>query len=148
MCVRDFAPQDCWDRFQLNQSTFYTMKLVSMTLTFLCFDLERFRDHFYSWDPPMAVGKSGLGFAVSQSIREFLHKRVPTMHCYKNFAVVAPNELKMVPAVTKQEIAHVHKISAQSEQLRLRYGHFYWFLEKTQLRYVSSGLQKWVPGVV
>ena len=37
---------------------------------FLCFDLERIRDHFYSRDPPMAVGKSGLGFALSQSKAE------------------------------------------------------------------------------
>ena len=29
----------------------------------------------------------------------------------------AQNELKMVPAVTKREITHTHKISAQSEQL-------------------------------
>ena len=37
---------------------------------FLCFELERFRDHFYSSDPPMAVGKSGLGIALSGSIAE------------------------------------------------------------------------------
>ena len=39
-------------------------------------------------------------------------------------------ELKMAEVLQKREITHVHKISAQSEQLRLRYGHFYWFLEK------------------
>ena len=43
---------------------------VILFLTVLCFDLEQIRDHFYSWDPPMAVGKSGLGFALSQSIAE------------------------------------------------------------------------------
>ena len=43
---------------------------------FFCFKLERFRDHFYSRDPPMAVGKSGLGFALAQSIGEIWHSWV------------------------------------------------------------------------
>ena len=156
-------------------------------LAWLCFNLEQIWDHFYSSDPPMAIGKSGFGFPKTQYIAEILigwfisplciefeeirdHFSQPPWGGPKSksglrFALtwsltgqgylgqvhskkVALIGLKMVPAVTKQEIAHIHKISAQSEQLRLRYGHFYWFLEKTQLRYVSSGLQKWVPGVV
>ena len=37
----------------------------TVAITWLCFELEQIQDHFYSLDPPMAVGKSGLGFAVS-----------------------------------------------------------------------------------
>ena len=39
---------------------------------FLCFELEQIRGHFYSWDPPMSVGKSGLGFALAHHIAEIL----------------------------------------------------------------------------
>ena len=42
----------------------------TLAITWLCFELEQIQGHFYSWDPPMAVGKSGLGFAVSLSIKK------------------------------------------------------------------------------
>ena len=45
----------------------------------------------------------------------------------------AQNELEMVPAVAKQEIAHLHKNSAQLEQLRQRYGKFYRFFHGAQV---------------
>ena len=38
----------------------------------LCFELEQIWDHFYSSDPAMAVWKSGLGFALTQSLAEIL----------------------------------------------------------------------------
>ena len=42
----------------------------------LYFILEQIWDHFYTRDPPMAVGKSGLGFALAQSIAEILQSWV------------------------------------------------------------------------
>ena len=42
----------------------------------LCFKIEPFRNHFYSTDPPMAVGKSGLGFGIRQGIAEIWQKRL------------------------------------------------------------------------
>ena len=39
-------------------------------ITFLCFELEQIQGHFSSWGPPMFVGRSGLGFAPTQSIAE------------------------------------------------------------------------------
>ena len=41
-----------------------------ITKTFLCFELEQFRGHFLLSSTPMSVGKSGLGFALTQSIAE------------------------------------------------------------------------------
>ena len=46
------------------------------------------------------------------------HGHLDQVHSEK----VARNELKMAPAVTKREIVHVVKFSAQSEQLRQSYG--------------------------
>ena len=40
--------------------------------TFQILRFQQIWDHFYSWDPPMSVGKSGLGFALSQRIAEIL----------------------------------------------------------------------------
>ena len=59
----------------------------------------------------------------------------------------ARNELEMVPAVPRPKIAHVHKISAQSEQIRQRYSKINWFLKIACLRYVSSWGWDCVSGV-
>ena len=53
----------------------------------------------------------------------------------------------MAPAVLTREITHVVQFSAQLEQLRQRYDCFYWFFEKTQLRYMSSRSRNFVPRV-
>ena len=42
----------------------------------LYFILEQIWDLFYTRDPPLAVGKSGLGFALAQSIAEILQSWV------------------------------------------------------------------------
>ena len=42
----------------------------TLAITWLCFELEQIQGHFYSWDPPMAVGKSGLGIEIRQGIAE------------------------------------------------------------------------------
>ena len=59
----------------------------------------------------------------------------------------ARNELEMVPAVTKQEIPHMVKISAQSEQLCERYSKFNWFLKIACLRYEGPWGRDCVSGV-
>ena len=45
-----------------------TTTTTTTLISWLCLELEQIRDHFYSGDPPMSVGKSGLGFALTQSI--------------------------------------------------------------------------------
>ena len=65
----------------------------------------------------MAVGKSGLGFAVSQSIREFTHKGVLTMCYCKNFAVVASIELKICLCARFRVSGLLGPFSAQLEHL-------------------------------
>ena len=83
----------------------------------LCFDLERFRDHFCESTTPLFFSQSGLGFAVSQSIREFLHKGVPTMRYCKNFAVVASIELKLCLCARFRVSGLLGPFSAQLEHL-------------------------------
>ena len=38
----------------------------------LCLELEQIRDHFYYTNDPHLYSKSGLGFALTQSIAKFL----------------------------------------------------------------------------
>ena len=115
--------------------------LIGWFISRLCIEFEEIRDHFSQppWGGPKS--KSGLRFALTWSLTG--QGYLGQVHSKK----VAPIELKMVPAVLKHKITHMVQISAQSEQLRQRYDCFYWFFEKTQLRYVSSRSWNFVPGV-
>ena len=64
--------KDSWNR---RMSCFLRHSVVepTTTTTFLCFELEQIRGHFTSWGPPLFVGRSGLGFAPTQSIAEIQH---------------------------------------------------------------------------
>ena len=107
----------------------------------LCFEIEEIRDHFSQ--PPWGylITKSGLGCALTWSLRGQVY--LGQVHNTK----VARNELKMVPAVLKRKIAHVVQISAQSEQLCERYSKFNWFLKIACLRYEGPWGRNCVSGV-
>ena len=63
--------KDSWNR---RMACFLRHSVVepTTTTTFLCFELEQIRGHFTSWGPPLFVGRSGLGFAPTQSIAKIL----------------------------------------------------------------------------
>ena len=70
------GPQEAkWPRICSNSKhkKVFTVTQPGVTVrSSLYFNLEQIRGHFYSGDPPMSVGKSGLGFALTQSRAEIL----------------------------------------------------------------------------
>ena len=68
--VRDFEFRDYWRRFRIIPSTFFNVKLTYMTLTYVMLQVRAILRPLLLLGPPMAVGKSGLGFRISQSIAE------------------------------------------------------------------------------
>ena len=114
---------------------------VTIVISWLCFELEQIRDHFSQ--PPWGylIAESGLGFALTWSLRGQGH--VGQVRSKKG----AQNELKMVPAVPRGKITHARQISAQSEQLCERYSKFNWFLKIACLRYEGPWGQDCVSGV-
>ena len=115
--------------------------LIGWFISRLCIEFEEIRDHFSQppWGGPKS--KSGLRFALTWSLTG--QGYLGQVHSKK----VALIGLKMVPAVTKQEIPRVVRISAQSEQLCERYSKFDWFLKIACLRYEGPWSRDCVYGV-
>ena len=69
-------------------------------ISWLCFELEQIRDHFFQLPWGYLIVKIGLGFALTPNINIGHH---PGQVLSKKGA---RNELKMVPAVPRGKIAH------------------------------------------